>query len=438
MNSKYPLIRILPVALIALTTFLSVLSYSANAFSFPNAQAGRVNVDEMAERDVFTMEEWAYSCGVQVVDGFELTSEDGYDYSVRTNSDVPAGSPVVAVPSQMILSSLQAWQDLGDNALLQAEQQLIEAKLDHTLPLFRLFVKILIEYEKGPESPWFPWLNSLPRFYNTGASMTYACFDCLPPYAAGLAMQERVQSVNFQKAATFLPMMSEDTTTDRDLLKWAYNVAVTRSVEWNGERLIAPMADMFNHGTNPEAYVTYDKDMNCMVYAAKDTLAGSPLRISLGDPTNPSPLFATYGFLDETCPASFCKLMHMQDEMKELGYDFSNLLFYKDTGEISMETYDVVLYSILLKNDPSLAQEFYQAVTTGDEATKNQFHEQYFSYTKEELQKHVDDTLRKLEGWSSKAQSYDPTTHPRVPVILGHNAFVKQTFMKVKQNLDNM
>mmetsp|Transcript_11860 Transcript_11860/g.28384 ORF Transcript_11860/g.28384 Transcript_11860/m.28384 type:complete len:438 (-) Transcript_11860:138-1451(-) len=434
-NSSPMMIRI-AYASIYLATFLSGLSYS-NALSFPNTQAGRVNIEEMAERDVFSMEEWAYNCGVQTTDGFELTSEDGYDYSVRTNSDVPAGSPVCCVPSQMVLSSMQAWQDLGDNALLEAEQQVIEAKLDHMLPLFRLFVKILIEYEKGPESPWFLWLNSLPRLYNTGASMTYACFDCLPPYAAGLALQERVHSVNFQKAAKFLPL-SEDTTTDREMLKWAYNVAVTRSIEWNGERLIAPMADMFNHGTNPEAYVTYDNDGNCMVYSAKDVMAGSPVRISLGDPTNPSPLFATYGFLDETCPASFCKLMHMEDEMKELGYDYSNLLFYKDTGEISMETYDVVLYSILLKNDPSLAQTFYQAVTSGDEATKSQYHEQYFAYTKEELQKHVDGMLRKLDGWSSKAQSYDPMTHPRVTIILQHNEFVQQSFMKVKQNLDSM
>jgi hypothetical protein len=158
----------------------------------------------------------------------------------------------------------------------------------------------------------------------------------------------------------------------------------------------------------------------------------------LGDPTNPSPLFATYGFLDESASATFCKVMHLMNEMQQLGYSFSNLLFFKETGEISGEVYDVVLYSILLKNDPGTAQGFYQAVTGGDEATKNQFHEQYFQYTLEELRNHVDSTLADLDRLSNIARSYDVRTHPRVPVILQHNAFVKETFLKVKQNLDIM
>lgn len=416
----------------------SLYTSSVSAFSAFQAAGGVVSVDENAQRDVFTMEEWATSCGVQRANSMELTSYDNMDYSVVTQEDLPVGSPVLYVPNEMVLSSIKAVQEFG-GALRPAENELMNTgKVEQRLlPLFRIFVKILAEYEKGPGSPWYPWLNAMPRMYNTGASMTYACFDCLPPYAAGLAMQERIQSVNFQKAAKILPL-SEETLTDVDLLKWAYNVAVTRSMEWNGERYIAPMADMFNHGTDTEVELSYDEEGNCMAYASRDVPAGSPLRVSYGDPTNPSPLFATYGFLDESSPATFCKLMHLTDEMEALGYDFSNLLFYKDTGDISMEVYDVILYAILLKNDPNLAQTFYQAVISGDESTKSQFHEQYFQYTKEELQKHVDGTLRNLEKWSSQAGSYDPRTHPRVPVILKHNSFVKETFLKVKSNVDNM
>ena len=116
----------------------------------------------------------------------------------------------------------------------------------------------------------------------------------------------------------------------------------------------------FNHGTETEVEVNFDDGGNCNVYASKDIPAGSPLRMSLGDPTNPSPLFATYGFLDESSPATFCKMMDKRDEMQALGYDFSNLLFYKDTGDISPEVYDVVLYSLLGNADPGLQQAFYQ------------------------------------------------------------------------------
>lgn len=415
----------------------SIFATTASAFSFQAAQGGLVSLDENIQRDVSTMSQWAEGFGAQKADGFEITSYDGLDYLAVTQQNIPAGSPVLYVPSDLVFSSSKSAQEFG-GALGEAENQLAVANLQEFIPLFRVFVKVLIEYEKGESSPWYPWLNSLPRQYYNGASMTSACFDCLPPYAAWLALTERINLSNFKKASKFLPLSNQQVANDDNILKWAYNVAVTRSIEWNGERCIAPMADFFNHGAETEVDISYDPDGNCMVYASKDIPAGSPLRMSLGDPTNPSPLFATYGFLDESSSATFCKVMHLMDEMQQLGYDFSNLLFFKETGEISAEVYDVVLYSILLKNDPGSAQGFFQAVTSGDEATKSQFHEQYFQYTIEELRKHVDSTLADLDRLSNIARSYDVRTHPRVPVILQHNAFVKETFLKVKQSLDTM
>ncbi|CAJ1963817.1 unnamed protein product [Cylindrotheca closterium] len=420
---------------LALLTLISAAS-TADALSFP-ATAGLVDLSDNAQRDVSTMAQWAEGYGAQKADGFEITSYDGQDYLAVTQQNLPAGSPVLYIPSDLVFSSNKAAAEFG-GALGEAEQQLAVANLQDFIPLFRVFVKVLIEYEKGAESPWFPWLNSLPRQYYNGASMTSACFDCLPPYAAWLALTERINLTNFKKASKFLPLSNQAIANDDSILTWAYNVAVTRSIEWNGERLIAPMADFFNHGAETEVDISYDADGNCMVYSSRDVPAGSPLRVSLGDPTNPSPLFATYGFLDESSTATFCKLMHMMDEMQQLGYSFSDLLFFKETGEISAPVYDVVLYYVLLQNDPGTAQGFLQAVTSGDEATKNQFHEQYFAYTKEELQKHVDSTLADLDRLSTIARSYDVRTHPRVPVILQHNAFVKETFLKVKQTLDNM
>jgi hypothetical protein len=190
-------------------------------------------------------------------------------------------------------------------------------------------------------------------------------------------------------------------------------------------------------GTFTEVEMSFDEQGNCMVYASTDVPAGSYLRMSYGDPTNPTPLFARYGFLDESSPATFCKLLHMEKEMRTLGYDFYNLLFYKDTGDISPEVYDVVLYSIL-NSDPINQEGFYEAVIRGDEVTKNAYHQQYLSYTVDELRKHVDGTLRDLDKLTGKARSLDPRTHPRVPVILKHNDFVKETFLRVKANLDQM
>ena len=129
--------------------------------------------------------------------------------------------------------------------------------------------------------------------------------------------------------------------------------------------------------------------------------------------------------------------MDLQDDMADMKLGFKDLLFYKN-GDISPEVYDLVLYSIL-KTDPNFElAPFFDACMSGDDETKNAYHGQYFSYTLDYLKNHVDSTLAELDRLSAKAQSYDPATHPRVPLILEHNAFVKQTFEAVKYNLDSM
>jgi hypothetical protein len=415
---------------------VGISAKSTHSFSYRALPAGTVNLSSSVERDVYTMADWAAGYGVQQAEGVQLTSYDGRDYFPMTQSYIPAGSPVMYVPSDLTFTSSKSLREFGAS-LSQCENQLIQANLQDKVPLFRIFFKIVAEYEKGEESPWYPWLNSLPRIYNTGASMSYACFDCLPPYAAYLALSERQNFVNFQKAIRNGPF-SEEILKNVTVLKWAYNVALTRSIDMGGERVIAPLADMFNHGAETEVEISVDGNGDCYAYASVDIPAGSPLRVSYGDPTDPTPIFAKYGFLDESSPGTFCKLMSMRSEMEALGYTFANLLFYRENGGISPEVYDVVLYHVLLESDGGAADGFYRAVVGGDENTKAQYHDQYWPYTKEELQKHVDGTLRDLDRWSTKANSYDLNTHPRVPLILQHNAFVKETFLRVKANLDMM
>lgn len=192
------------------------------------------------------MADWAAGYGVQQAEGVQLTSYDGKDYFPVTQMDIPAGSPVMYVPNDVIFTSSKAANEFGQS-LQMCEMPLIQAGLQDRIPLFRVFFKILYEYQNGENSPWYPWLNSLPRIYNTGASMTYACFDCLPPYAAYMALSERQNFVNFQKAVRNTDLFMEDILKNVTVLKWCYNVALTRSLDMNGERVIAPMADMVSY-----------------------------------------------------------------------------------------------------------------------------------------------------------------------------------------------
>ena len=155
-------------------------------------------------------------------------------------------------------------------------------------------------------------------------------------------MNERVKFINFYAALQEVEFLAADTKSNKSLCKWAYNVVYTRYFNEvgqtrydGGEKKIVPMADMLNHGTFTEVDIQYDDDGNCYAYTTKDVPAGSPLRLSYGDPTNPSYLFASYGFVDETSPATFCKLMNIRPtpELKDIGLDFSRMLFFKETGD---------------------------------------------------------------------------------------------------------
>ena len=101
---------------------------------------------------------------------------------------------------------------------------------------------------------------------------------------------------------------------------------------------------------------------------------------------------ARYGFIDETCPSTFCKIMDIipSTELRNIGLSFSRMLFYKDTGEVSEEVYDVLLYQILSEHSNRQAQEeFYNACSTGDVELKNAYHQQFIQLQYEFIHMHL-------------------------------------------------
>ena len=134
---------------------------------------GLVDVtNELAQRDVYSMEEWATQYGTQKADGVELYTADGSDYQLITQSPISAGQTALYVPSDIVLNSVLIQQELG-SGLQQAEEVLCQIESTaQRLPLFRLMAKVLVEYEKGQDSMFYPWLNSLPRQFYNGVAMT--------------------------------------------------------------------------------------------------------------------------------------------------------------------------------------------------------------------------------------------------------------------------
>jgi hypothetical protein len=419
-----------------------LLSNGVAAFYLPPSSQLRLSFASCStallyQRDVYSMEAWAIENGYQKLDGVELynTNVETDDWSLMTYSDIPAGTTVLFIPANIVLSSDEVAKEysgnfdleLTENALKQMEKDLAKR-----LPLFRLLVKVLAEYEKGTDSFYYPWLASLPSQYYNGVSMTDACFACLPPYASLLAMNERNAYSRF--AATirkgFLNL-NRDVIDDDSVMKFAYNVAYTRFhevFEPNRQKLIAPMADMLNHSAEPNVEISFDADNNCYVTTITDVYANSELTVSYGDPTNPTPLFAKYGFLPTDCSTIFCKAIHLEQQIQDLGYEYNELLFNTETGEIFPKVWDIFLLAVLQEYDQGLASQFIMACQNGDEVTKADFHSNYFAYTLASLNEHVLSILDDVNQLSTNALSYDLEIHPRVPIIVAHNNLVRDTF----------
>ena len=88
---------------------------------------------------------------------------------------------------------------------------------------------------------------------------------------------------------------------------------------------------------------------------------------------------------------------------------------------------------------------------TGDEATKQTYHEQYFPETLMVLQNHVDYLVNELDETYIRMEDHsvlasmdegdddnNKNSHPRLPLISSHNDTVRGIFELVKRYLDGM
>jgi hypothetical protein len=132
-----------------------------------------VSLERTAQRQIEQFQGWAGSCGVQAENGFCLQGQmvDGVeDYFAATSTGAAKGSRVLYVPGEMIISSsliAQEYEGYVDASL----QILAEMNMQHLHKHFHLFLKLLVEYERGSESPYIPWFEALPRKWNTAVSM---------------------------------------------------------------------------------------------------------------------------------------------------------------------------------------------------------------------------------------------------------------------------
>lgn len=407
-----------------------------------NNNNAMIHTDESVERNVVGMESWSEqiagivrSPSVQFTGIPDPVVSTHTDIFLYTTDDLPEQTPLLQVPSMSILSSNRAMMELKSKEMEGVENLVVTLNAKTELRQFYLMVYILRELERGVESPWYDYFNAMPRYFSNAASMTDFCFECLPPLVSKLAREERRKLRALTGAAIKrVPFLSDDTKYNKELIRFAFQLVYTRAIEDGGDIKLVPMVDFFNHnGATPNVYMAYDQEGNCYAQTMRDVQAGEPLTFSYADPTNPSHLFARYGFMDETSEATFCKILpaHVNEALKIIGYAENTMLFYKN-GEVSPQVWDYLLYQALSRNNVKNKRMFLTACIQNDWNTKQQLHDQFMQVTYASLLQHIDDTLALLDALENKTQNKNLQQHPRIPVILQHNNFVRETFLRVR------
>ncbi|XP_023161268.2 actin-histidine N-methyltransferase [Drosophila hydei] len=97
--------------------------------------------------------EWARAGGVQS-DCVEITTFPGYQLGLRATRDIKVGEQVLSVPRKLIFS---------EELLPEKQRQLFRNFPTHLNVTYTL----IIEKVRGADSPWQPFIDTLPTRYNT-------------------------------------------------------------------------------------------------------------------------------------------------------------------------------------------------------------------------------------------------------------------------------
>ena len=109
-----------------------------------------IDIDESSPRDIVTFQNtWAPAYGIQTSPSFALSSSQSSseygpaaDVYAVTTDDVPAGTTVLYVPEELILSSNKAMAELRNADMNQAEKVLSSINAEGELRQYYLMIKV--------------------------------------------------------------------------------------------------------------------------------------------------------------------------------------------------------------------------------------------------------------------------------------------------------
>jgi hypothetical protein len=355
---------------------------------------------------------WALDWGVVLADGLQLTEKFYDDWTLTITEPVEQGSPILTVPSHVILTS-----DIRDDAYLpyydesdmrnvytwmsleMGEEQTIFQQ--NYLPEFMLIFKLLREVYLGKNSRWYVWWQSLPQSFSTGLyldNVERKFVECMADEVlcaqelqlkAFLGLMRRLLVV--QESRKIIPsgfytwLLESQKLNDgtgqilfESLIKWAFTVVFTRS--WRSpdqqEAQIVPLGDLVNHDSQMANLQPLYRPIDGAVqfFLTRDVTNVSEetpgeLFLSYGLIHTPVRYLVLFGFCDVSAAYVDAHLDFLDHDLEDGSsimssamqdtslwpmniLDRSRLVISTTSGAISEEVWIAFLYKVLCERDP--------------------------------------------------------------------------------------
>jgi len=443
----------------------STVLFSGKGFGKPAAStaSSAIATSNSARDDALkSLLEWSAKNSISRGKGVTVSPSSknvGGGVGVRINRKTKAGSEVMRIPYNMILSSRELQLDLSEEASDVVLNSLKEDGLDTYASEFFLMLRVLEVYvahktgiEDADEYDDFgPWLESLPTTFDMGIYFDSTERSYLPQLAAKLLDLQERQLAAFRKAFSALVDQEERyqvlTSSDKDdIVKWAFSIVFSRS--WRSpsnpdDARIVPIADCFNHGDSANVIVEEPEGAYgpTEVLLKSDVDKDTELLLSYGPGYDPSRFLVIFGFYDETVEEVFCgvAINGPSDEQIELGCTDRSKMIYRSDGAIANSVWDTVLYTTL-SQVPEEQQLFFEAYKSGDAEQFQALHRKYRLEVAAALRNHAEQVLATEYRVPSDKElaSINIKEHRRLNMILRHNRFMRRVFETVKARLEQI
>ncbi|XP_069126122.1 SET domain-containing protein 4-like [Argopecten irradians] len=219
---------------------------------------------------------------------------------LMTHHAIHAGNTIVSIPKHLLITP---------HTVLTSLQQHI-TKWDKQLSSQQaMSIFLIAERKKQKSSFWFPYINILPKTYNTPAFFSETELNLLPHNVKSRALTEisKVHTAYKLSANCVRDVWPELDFTLNDFL-WAWYSVNTRSVFYKHEMCeefvddknyiaLAPFLDLLNHSYCANITASFNKKSNCYEIQTEDTYRKyDEVFISYGNHDN-THLLVEYGFV---------------------------------------------------------------------------------------------------------------------------------------------